>query len=153
MSQSKGFDISNLPLEQLNLLKQNTESEIEVLTSSINQLRLAASKFLDSKRVIITSSSDTKGKKVLVPLTSSMYIPAALSDPEHVLVDIGTGYYVKKTVADAAAYADRRYKTVTEQVMQLVQALAVKKKNLDAVVSVMQGKVEYMQEQQEKSAK
>ena len=36
------------------------------------------------------------GKQVLVPLTSSLYVPGRLSDTETVVVDIGTGYYVKK---------------------------------------------------------
>lgn len=33
---------------------------------------------------------------MLVPLTSSLYVPGRITDPEHVVVDIGTGYYVKK---------------------------------------------------------
>jgi hypothetical protein len=33
---------------------------------------------------------------VLVPLTNSLYVPGKLLDTEHVLVDVGTGYYVKK---------------------------------------------------------
>ena len=36
------------------------------------------------------------GKTILVPLSSSLYVPGKLSDPENVIVDIGTGYYVKK---------------------------------------------------------
>ena len=36
------------------------------------------------------------GKTILVPLTNSLYVPGKLSDPENVIVDIGTGYYVKK---------------------------------------------------------
>lgn len=36
------------------------------------------------------------GKQVLVPLTSSLYVPGKLSDVEHVVVDVGTGYYIKK---------------------------------------------------------
>jgi hypothetical protein len=39
---------------------------------------------------------DFKGKSMLVPLTSSLYVPGKITDPEHVVVDIGTGYYVKK---------------------------------------------------------
>lgn len=35
-------------------------------------------------------------KTILVPLTNSLYVPGKLSDPENVIVDIGTGYYVKK---------------------------------------------------------
>jgi len=33
---------------------------------------------------------------VLVPLTSSLYVPGKLSDVENVVVDVGTGYYIKK---------------------------------------------------------
>lgn len=36
------------------------------------------------------------GKTILVPLTNSLYVPGKLSDPENVIVDVGTGYYVKK---------------------------------------------------------
>lgn len=31
-----------------------------------------------------------------MPLTNSLYVPGKLSDPEHVIVDVGTGYYVQK---------------------------------------------------------
>ena len=36
------------------------------------------------------------GKPLLVPLTTSLYVPGKLADPEHVIVDIGTGFYVEK---------------------------------------------------------
>jgi prefoldin alpha subunit len=43
------------------------------------------------------------GKSVLVPLTSSLYVPGNLADVERVVVDVGTGYYVKKVgVYDSA---------------------------------------------------
>ena len=35
-------------------------------------------------------------KTILVPLTSSLYVPGKLADPENVIVDVGTEYYVKK---------------------------------------------------------
>lgn len=35
-------------------------------------------------------------KAILVPLTNSLYVPGKLHDLEHVIVDVGTGYYVKK---------------------------------------------------------
>lgn len=35
----------------------------------------------------------------MVPLTNSLYVPGKLSDTEHVIVDVGTGYYVKKVIA------------------------------------------------------
>ena len=35
-------------------------------------------------------------KEVLVPLTSSLYVPGKLTDVASVVVDVGTGYCVKK---------------------------------------------------------
>ena len=39
-------------------------------------------------------------KTILVPLTNSLYVPGKLADPENVIVDVGTGYYVKKVCTD-----------------------------------------------------
>lgn len=39
---------------------------------------------------------DETDKKILIPLTSSLYIPGRIKDTENVLVDVGTGYFVEK---------------------------------------------------------
>jgi len=36
------------------------------------------------------------GKPLLVPLTTSLYVPGTLADTPNVIVDVGTGYYVEK---------------------------------------------------------
>jgi hypothetical protein len=38
----------------------------------------------------------TENKPILVPLTNSLYVSGTLSNASHVLVDIGTGFYVEK---------------------------------------------------------
>jgi hypothetical protein len=40
--------------------------------------------------------TDKVGKEILIPLTSSLYVPGKLTDVENVVIDVGTGYYVKK---------------------------------------------------------
>lgn len=35
-------------------------------------------------------------KKILIPLTSSLYVPGRLKDTDNVIVDVGTGYFVEK---------------------------------------------------------
>jgi hypothetical protein len=35
-------------------------------------------------------------KPILVPLTTSLYVPGTLADNENVIVDVGTGFYVEK---------------------------------------------------------
>lgn len=36
------------------------------------------------------------GKRILVPLTTSLYVPGVLVNLERVMVDVGTGFYVEK---------------------------------------------------------
>ena len=42
----------------------------------------------------------SQGKKLLVPLTNSLYVDGELAETDKVIVDIGTGYYAEK-VCDA----------------------------------------------------
>lgn len=43
-----------------------------------------------------------------MPLTQSMYVPGRIADSGKVLIDIGTGYYVEKSLPKAKEYLDRR---------------------------------------------
>lgn len=36
------------------------------------------------------------GREILVPLTTSLYVPGKLASTQTVLVDVGTGFYVEK---------------------------------------------------------
>jgi hypothetical protein len=46
--------------------------------------------------LMILSYSRRPDRTVLVPLTNSLYVPGKISDKSNVIVDIGTGYFVKK---------------------------------------------------------
>lgn len=48
--------------------------------------------------IFLLVNSELTDKTILVPLTNSLYVPGKLADTEHVIVDIGTGYYVKKVI-------------------------------------------------------
>jgi prefoldin alpha subunit len=39
---------------------------------------------------------ESEDKSILVPLTNSLYVKGQLADPDRVLVDVGTGFYVEK---------------------------------------------------------
>jgi hypothetical protein len=44
----------------------------------------------------------------MVPLTQSMFVPGVLEDVERVVIDIGTGYFVEKTITDARDFLKRK---------------------------------------------
>ena len=70
---------------------------------SLNQLKLAQQKFkicqssLDDIQASSRKASEGSENSILIPLTSSVYVPGKLSTPtDKVLIDIGTGYFVEK---------------------------------------------------------
>jgi prefoldin alpha subunit len=96
-----------------------------------------------------------------VPLTSSLYVPGRISDPEHVVIDIGTGYYVKKVSLpsplsslphtanshpqsrkDAIEYYADKVTYVQKNLEKLQETIERKQDNLQSCVSVMQMKLQ-----------
>ena len=71
-----------------------------------------------------------------MPLTSSMYIPGKIADVENVLVDVGTGYFVEKSVEAADDFYDRKVKLLQANLDRVQKALAQKQKQHDQIMDV-----------------
>ncbi|RXM28316.1 La-related protein 4 [Acipenser ruthenus] len=138
-------NLAELSLPQLEGLKGQFEQETEFLTSSIAQLKVVQTKYVEAKDCMNVLKTENKGKELLVPLTSSnvfymvfvsmlhpldpaseMYVPGTLSDVEHVLVDVGTGYYVEKNVEDTKEFFKRKIDFLTKQIEKIQPALQEK---------------------------
>lgn len=76
-----------------------------------------------------------------MPLTSSLYVPGTLADPQHVLVDVGTGFYVEKTTADAATFYAGKVAELGRNVKDLEAIVQGKAGNLRVVEEVLRQKV------------
>ncbi|XP_028637000.1 prefoldin subunit 5 [Grammomys surdaster] len=90
---AQSINITELNLPQLEMLKNQLDQEVEFLSTSIAQLKVVQTKYVEAKDCLNVLNKSNEGKELLVPLTSSMYVPGKLHDVEHVLIDVGTGYY------------------------------------------------------------
>ena len=101
----------------------------------------------------------SKGKQILVPLTSSLYVPGKLADVENVIVDVGTGYYVKKvcpspctsqleltatnqTKKEAVTHYNSKTTFVQGNLETLQKTIERKQENAQMVVQVLQMKLQ-----------
>ncbi|KPP73339.1 prefoldin subunit 5-like [Scleropages formosus] len=141
-------NLAELSLQQLEGLKSQLDQETEFLTSSIGQLKVVQTKYVEAKDSLNVLSKDNAGKELLVPLTSSMYVPGMLNDVEHVLVDVGTGYYVEKNVEDAKEFFKRKIDFLTKQIEKIQPALQEKHAMKQAVIEVMNMKIQQLHSQQ-----
>ena len=49
---------------------------------------------------------------MLVPVTSSLYVPGETTKLDTVLVDVGTGYFVGKSVPAAEEFIERKVRAI-----------------------------------------
>lgn len=79
-----------------------------MLVQNYRQLKMAEGKFEESKSCLAAFTPEMEGTEILVPLTSSLYVPGKIADASKVLVDVGTGYYVSKSVADGVTFFEKK---------------------------------------------
>eukprot|EP00088_Acartia_fossae_P066314 TRINITY_DN8214_c0_g1_i1.p1 TRINITY_DN8214_c0_g1~~TRINITY_DN8214_c0_g1_i1.p1 ORF type:complete len:165 (-),score=41.11 TRINITY_DN8214_c0_g1_i1:375-869(-) len=137
----QAVDLTKLNLMQLTQFKNGLDSDIQFYQESLQNLKLAQSKFQDSSDCM-SQMKEREGHEVLVPLTGSMYVPGVIKETEKVLVDVGTGYYVEKDINGAKDYFNRKVKFVTQN-MERVQAIGSEKAKIrDLVMDIMQEKLQ-----------
>ncbi|XP_028262258.1 prefoldin subunit 5 [Parambassis ranga] len=144
-------NLTTLSLPQLEALKTQLDQEIEFLTCSIGQFKVAQTKYVEAKDSLNVLNQNNKGKELLVPLTSSMYVPGTLIDVDHVLVNVGTGYYVEKNVGDTKAFFKRKIDFLTKQIEKIQPTLQEKHALKQTVIEVMNVKIQQLQPGQQSS--
>ncbi|OAA61156.1 prefoldin subunit [Niveomyces insectorum RCEF 264] len=136
----ESVNLDDLSPQQLGAVKKQLDEEVEHLSTSFSQLMAAQGKFRECLRCVQGKPREA-GKKVLVPLTNSLYVGGALTDPEHVIVDIGTGFYVEKELKSAAQFYEDKIKELTKNIQELEAIVQNKTSSLRVVEEVLRQKV------------
>ncbi|KAK4535330.1 hypothetical protein CDCA_CDCA04G1355 [Cyanidium caldarium] len=152
--------ITALPAQSLQQVAEALAREVERLSQALQQLsqasqrwslcRATVEKWERQVRAVQDSSEEADGSvprladgdEVLLPLTGSVFVSGQVCEPETCLVDIGTGYSVQKTPAEARAYFDGKLKVVNEHARQASAALEEKRKQWEVVKQVLAAKLQ-----------
>ena len=125
----KEVPLEKLSIEQLNYVGKQIEQEISNYSSYYSSLRIAYNKFLDNKEYI-NDLKTYQDKEILVPMTSSLYIPGKCCDVKRVTVEIGANFFVETTIDKADKFCDRKLESF--------------KKNMDKIDDIIKNKNEQM---------
>jgi len=142
MSQPQAINVADLDISQLAEVRKQLEEELNHLTNSFAQLKQAQAKFKSCIQNVGEVKPENQGKTILVPLTNSLYVPGRLSDPEHVIVDVGTGYFVQKTRPQALKHYSDKVEYIHKNLETLEEAIQKKRDNVNIIVNVMQSKIQ-----------
>ncbi|KAF9233260.1 Prefoldin alpha subunit [Melanogaster broomeanus] len=150
--QPQQINVADLDIQQLADVRRQLEEELNHLTNSFAQLKQAQSKFRSCIENVAEVKPKNKGTTILVPLTNSLYVPGKLSDTEHVIVDVGTGYYVKKTRAEATKYYEAKVEFIRNNLETLSETIQKKQDNMNYLINVMQAKLQAQAQGSSKAA-
>jgi prefoldin alpha subunit len=128
-------DITKISPQQLQELGQAIEEEVKQLSVHYQSMITAIRKFSDSKGVLNFTDKYASGKEIMVPLTSSLYVPGVLNEENNVLIEAGAGYFIERPIDKALEYLERKQKTLQEssnKVATLIQTKQAQLKRIEA---------------------
>eukprot|EP00548_Thalassiothrix_antarctica_P004966 CAMPEP_0194131574 /NCGR_PEP_ID=MMETSP0152-20130528/2324_1 /TAXON_ID=1049557 /ORGANISM="Thalassiothrix antarctica, Strain L6-D1" /LENGTH=162 /DNA_ID=CAMNT_0038826409 /DNA_START=80 /DNA_END=568 /DNA_ORIENTATION=- len=143
------YNLDNMSLDELNQLKQQQENQHQALTNRYAQLRAVAARLNASDQAVMELGPSSEGKKIMVPLSSSLYVPGKIHDPNKLLVELGTGFYAEKSPKECSAFLQRKLKLVDANSENITKAVQNCRQNMEAVAITLQGKMLEIRARQE----
>jgi prefoldin alpha subunit len=144
ISNEREVAAEDLSIDQLSNLKQQHEEEIKELSSQLDQLFGAKNRYVNARNVLDDMNKSPAGAPMLIPLTSSLYAPGKVQDPNKVIVELGTGYFVEKTIPDAKDLISRKVSSSSFFSLMLLSSpllqIALIDKSMESIEKVGGGK-------------
>lgn len=146
--QPRRIDLTQLQPQQIIEFRKNTEEEINHFTQSLQALQTAQSR-LKECIASVEGMEKTEDDDLLVPLTSSLYLPGKISKKDEFLVDIGTGYFVSKLAPEAKKVYEQKITKLDGDSKKLKDILVQKNEILNSINLVLRNKMIEYEKQQE----
>lgn len=148
--QKQEINLNTLPAQQLKMLFDQLEEELEILSVSIQTLKTTQERFVESRESL--KEVNGVGKNMLIPLNNSVYVPGQLADDQTVLVDIGAGYFVEKSIKEAEEFFSRKIDFLKQQMEKIQPNIQQKFNTKQVVTHLLQEKMMQAQAQQQAAA-
>ncbi|RLV96268.1 Prefoldin subunit 5 [Spathaspora sp. JA1] len=146
---SSKIDLNQLSPQQLVEFRKSIDQEVTHFTQSLQALQAAQTKLKECISSIDNLESGNKSDDLLIPLTSSLYIPGKVVKRNEYLVDIGTGYYVEKSAQDGKLVYESKIKKLDQDSKKLKDILVEKNDLLNGVNLILRRKVIELEKQQQ----
>lgn len=132
MVEMKEVPLEKLTKEQLQYVGKQIDAEIQSYSSYYTSLKVAYNKFVDNKDYI-NDLKTYQDKEILVPITSSLYIPGKCSNVKKLTIEIGGNFFVETSVDRAEQFCDRKLKIIKESMDKIDSIIKSKNDQLNAV--------------------
>ena len=132
MVEVKEVPLEKLTKEQLNYLGNEIKKEISNYSSYYSSYKIALNKYSDNKEYI-KDLRNYENKEILIPMTSSLYIPGKCIDVKKLTIEIGGNFFVETTIDKADKFCDRKIETLKKNMDEIDWLIQNKNVQLNAV--------------------
>jgi prefoldin alpha subunit len=132
MVEVKEVPLEKLTKEQLNYLGNEIKKEISNYSSYYSSYKIALNKYYDNKEYI-KDLRNYENKEILIPMTSSLYIPGKCIDVKKLTIEIGGNFFVETTIDKADKFCDRKIETLKKNMDEIDWLIQNKNVQLNAV--------------------
>ena len=103
-------------------------------------------KFEESSQVLNYLKEYGTNKEVMVPLTSSLYVPGVMEDSNKVLVEVGASYFIEQSNQCAQEYCQRKKQMLEGNAKKVNEILQVKRVQMQKVQGQLQARMAQYQQ-------
>lgn len=141
MGKQTTLQLQNLSVEQLRAIKEQLDNDLQSLGRAHENLRVARIKFQESRASVEQFKQLPEGHKSMIPLSASLYVEGELADTQNVLVDVGTGYFIKQSGPRASDFFQRRIQSLSASMDDIAEAIGNARRQQSSVTDVMRSKM------------
>jgi prefoldin alpha subunit len=106
-------------LQKILLELENSRRQIDAINKQMEVLELTLSELNSTQEVSNYLKENKPGKEILVPIGSGSYIKAKLKDTEKVLIGVGAGISIERSVEEAERILAERKKNLSKAIENL----------------------------------
>jgi len=141
----KSVHISELSIQQLQNIGRQTQQEFQMLRQSMSGLKAAGTNFFGARAAVQSwkENMEMGDDKIFVPMTNSLLVPGKMAEG-NMLVELGGGIMMEKSVEDTIKFLDRRMQMVTTSMNKCGSELQQKAMAGQAIEKEMETKMKEM---------
>jgi len=140
--QRKSIAISELSISQLQNVGKQNHQEFQMLKQSMTGLKAAGTNFYGARAAVQSWKENLEmgDTGILVPMTNSLLVSGHMQEGK-MLVELGGGILMEKTIDESIAFLDRRMKMVTTSMNKCGSELQQKAMAGQAIEKEMESKM------------
>merc|ERR1712196_39742 len=105
--------------QKMQAFHDQISQDLQVIAQSIGNFKLVQAKYISAKESLKSVEPEAAGKEMMVPITESLYVNSKVKGDGKVVIELGTGYFVEKTISRAREFFDRKIDFVTKRMSEL----------------------------------